>query len=729
MSKPLPRRGPVTRLLPPLRRMRGRTLVVALAIYSAVLYLAADAYYEYVASRAAVLPRHEQHAVKKSRAAPVAIPTEHLEDNANSPRGGSLSRGARHDGKDRLSFPPPRPCETIENSARRHHVIAMTKHAWSGYVKHAAGHDELKPVTGGYSDKWGRSLVTPIDALGTLLLMDLRDEFDQAAELALYHSRMDSPVSLSVFEMIIRHVGSFVSVYGLTEDPRFLTKAIAFADRLLPAFEMEEESNDGEVNAHAVDDRGGVAALPGGWRRKPPTPPPARLPNHQAAAMHRPWRLAGHLVAMSDGHIGKPWSQGTNLLAELGSNQLEFRYLSLVSGNAAYGEAASDFIRLLISHRRKGWPSNVDLYDRGGVEMPHRGLWPSIFRPLTETWSGAATVNSMSDSAYEYLLKQWLLFSRVPLAPASATTTPTRNELDGGEKAAERLDAHLLEMYEDAVEGMLWHGIKYAPHTHWAFVGHVGWGFEPTQDHLGCFFAGTLALGVMSGAHDPAGVFDRVAPRNRTWTADDVARVAIDLASGCFYLYVDSPSGIAPEIATFYSDSDDEEESGDPMTTPYSDHPVFAPGDLEEEPDYDALRAAAHLATSSGTAEKRTLPSKPYLVQDPKYILRPELLESLFYLYRMTGDETFRDWGWHIVTHIDKHCRTPMGFSALHNVTEVPPRQSDDMESFFFAETLKYAFLLFSSPDVVPLDAFVFNTEGHPFAIPDLAAKRDRATA
>lgn len=39
------------------------------------------------------------------------------------------------------------------------------------------------------------------------------------------------------------------------------------------------------------------------------------------------------------------------------------------------------------------------------------------------------------------------------------------------------------------------------------------------------------------------------------------------------------------------------------------------------------------------------------------------------------------------------------------------------MQSFFLAETLKYLYLLFSPPSVIPLDEWVFNTEAHPFRI------------
>lgn len=56
------------------------------------------------------------------------------------------------------------------------------------------------------------------------------------------------------------------------------------------------------------------------------------------------------------------------------------------------------------------------------------------------------------------------------------------------------------------------------------------------------------------------------------------------------------------------------------------------------------------------------------------------------------------------------------GHSAVHDVTtSEPPTRTDQMESFWLAETLKYYYLLFSTPDLIDLDEWVLNTEAHPF--------------
>ncbi len=104
-------------------------------------------------------------------------------------------------------------------------------------------------------------------------------------------------------------------------------------------------------------------------------------------------------------------------------------------------------------------------------------------------------------------------------------------------------------------------------------------------------------------------------------------------------------------------------------------------------------------------------------VVNPSYYLRPETVESLFYFYRMTGDESYREDGWRIFQNLVKHCKTKSSFSGIKDVTKVPPDQNNSMQSFFFAETLKYFYLLFSDQNMLPLDDYVFNTEGHPFKI------------
>src|SRR5258708_10613021 len=57
-------------------------------------------------------------------------------------------------------------------------------HAWNSYRQYAWGHDELRPLSEKPFDWYGVSLLmTPVDALDTMVLMGLTKEADQAREL------------------------------------------------------------------------------------------------------------------------------------------------------------------------------------------------------------------------------------------------------------------------------------------------------------------------------------------------------------------------------------------------------------------------------------------------------------------------------------------------------------------------------------------------------------------
>eukprot|EP00211_Chloroparvula_japonica_P001765 CAMPEP_0119118784 /NCGR_PEP_ID=MMETSP1310-20130426/545_1 /TAXON_ID=464262 /ORGANISM="Genus nov. species nov., Strain RCC2339" /LENGTH=591 /DNA_ID=CAMNT_0007108175 /DNA_START=149 /DNA_END=1924 /DNA_ORIENTATION=+ len=99
------------------------------------------------------------------------------------------------------------------------------------------------------------------------------------------------------------------------------------------------------------------------------------------------------------------------------------------------------------------------------------------------------------------------------------------------------------------------------------------------------------------------------------------------------------------------------------------------------------------------------------------YLLRPETVESFFVLWRLTGDQQYRDWGWEVFQAIERYCRLPDGYSGIRDVTNANVVYDNQQQSFFLAETLKYLYLLFTSSEVIPLDHYVFNTEAHPFPI------------
>lgn len=88
-------------------------------------------------------------------------------------------------------------------------------------------------------------------------------------------------------------------------------------------------------------------------------------------------------------------------------------------------------------------------------------------------------------------------------------------------------------------------------------------------------------------------------------------------------------------------------------------------------------------------------------------------------MYRITGDPIWQEKGWKMFTAVINATQTAVGHSAIDDVAwPKGPTLVDNMESFWLAETLKYFYLLFTTPDVISLDEWVFNTEAHPFRRP-----------
>jgi Glycosyl hydrolase family 47 len=110
--------------------------------------------------------------------------------------------------------------------------------------------------------------------------------------------------------------------------------------------------------------------------------------------------------------------------------------------------------------------------------------------------------------------------------------------------------------------------------------------------------------------------------------------------------------------------------------------------------------------------EPEVIDYKTMRVVATTYHLRPEIVESTYYLHHYTGDEQYRKMGETIFDDFVKYCRTESGYAALADV--VAKTQRDEMESFALAETFKYFYLLFAPANTLEFDKVVFNTEAHP---------------
>jgi mannosidase alpha-like ER degradation enhancer 2 len=130
--------------------------------------------------------------------------------------------------------PQPSP----DRAALSARVRAAFEHSWEGYKKYAWGHDELLPVSRKARD-WHQGatlLMTPLDALDTMLIMGMKEEARTTQEFIASNLSFDRDVSVQNFEITIRTLGGLLSVYQMTGDARILAKAEDLGTRLLPVF-------------------------------------------------------------------------------------------------------------------------------------------------------------------------------------------------------------------------------------------------------------------------------------------------------------------------------------------------------------------------------------------------------------------------------------------------------------------------------------------------------------
>lgn len=111
-------------------------------------------------------------------------------------------------------------------------------HAWNGYKKYAWGHDDLRPLTKSFHDWYAQPLLmTPVDALDTMILMGLKDEAKITREFILDNLSFDKDIYVQNFEITIRLLGGLLSSYQLTGDRRLLELAEDLGNRLVSVFE------------------------------------------------------------------------------------------------------------------------------------------------------------------------------------------------------------------------------------------------------------------------------------------------------------------------------------------------------------------------------------------------------------------------------------------------------------------------------------------------------------
>lgn len=338
-----------------------------------------------------------------------------------------------------------------------------------------------------------------------------------------------------------------------------------------------------------------------------------------------------------------------------------------------------------------------DLFESSQNQTKLPGLWPVTVNLQTPdlTQDSAFTIGGMADSAFEYLPKNWLLHQgRLDQSRTMYLT------------ALEAMKTWLI--FEPLVPPSTDALARPAP----LMLGsmHVGGNaanslknFDPQGQHLTCFAAGMFALAARAlSATQPA-----------SSTAGDL-ELGVRVAEGCLWSYGATTSGLGPELYRTYpcrrgldavTKGDAADWAGARGDCTWSRSGWLAGLAMQQGGDKDWEQFAGEQRLREGFTQ----------VTDPRYILRPETIESLFVLYRITGDAAYQDQAWRMFEAMVRHCRTEWAFAALADVTRERPPQFDSMESFFTAETLKYYYLIFAEPGLVSLDEYVLNTEAHPF--------------
>ena len=155
--------------------------------------------------------------------------------------------------------------------------------------------------------------------------------------------------------------------------------------------------------------------------------------------------------------------------------------------------------------------------------------------------------------------------------------------------------------------------------------------------------------------------------------------------------------------------------TGKRVSTQYGALDAFFPAVLARDGDFDRakrLQDSSYKMWTTFGIEPEVIDYSSMKIISPGYQLRPEIIESSYYLKFLTKDEHYEDMGSTFLLSLVRFCKTDAGFAALSDVQTKAKR--DSMESYFLAETLKYLYLLFAPPSSLDFDSIVFNTEAHP---------------
>lgn len=304
------------------------------------------------------------------------------------------------------------------------------------------------------------------------------------------------------------------------------------------------------------------------------------------------------------------------LLAEIGSMTMEFTRLSQLTGDPKWYDAVTRVTRIMEEQQ-------------GRTALP--GMWPIVVNAKTAdfTRDTGFTLSSMADSTYEYFGKMYALL--------------------GGQ------DAIYRKLYEKSTETATKH-VLFRPSTPEdsdmlvpGFVRVEGSTIflDPEMQHLGCYAGGMYALG------------------GKIFQNEEHVKIGRKLTDACVWAYKASPAGIMPEVSHLLKCANTTSCAWDEKAW----HEAII-SRTEEGKEKDPLRNIANLRLPSGFTA----------IGDRRYILRPEAIESVFVMSRITGEQQWQAAAWDMWTAIQRSTDTDIGNSALLDISADSPPRLDSME-------------------------------------------------
>ncbi|MBN3326487.1 MA1A1 mannosidase, partial [Atractosteus spatula] len=407
---------------------------------------------------------------------------------------------------------PPRKPRTATNlfEAVLSPCSQMMKFAWDSYRRYAWGSNELKPSSKqGHSSNLFGSIqgATIVDALDTLYMMEMYEEFEVATEWVEKNLDFNVNAEVSVFEVNIRFVGGLLSAYYLSGKEVYRKKAVELGEKLLPAF-------------------------------KTPTGVPWALLNLKSG-IGRNW----------------PWaSGGSSILAEYGTLHLEFMHLSKLSGNPVFAEKVMNIRKVLnrldkpqglypnyLNPNSGQWGQlslcsllGVDVFSWGEFQEQSESSVEAFIltsfakipgalileidqiscllvqkeEPSTGIWTDHVSVGGLGDSFYEYLLKAWLM--------------------------SDKTDEEGKKLYYDAVQAIETNLIRKSSGGLTYIAEWKGGLLEHKMGHLTCFAGGMFALGADGTPSDQTGHHMELAAEIARTCHESYARTSLKLGPEAF---------------------------------------------------------------------------------------------------------------------------------------------------------------------------------------------------